>query len=330
MKPCVSIIVPVYKAEKYLDRCVESLIGQTLQNIEVILVDDGSPDSSAAICDRWAEREPRIKVVHKPNGGPGSARNAGIEVATGEYITFVDSDDYVLVDTYSTLYSEAVTDGYDAVYNGYTYYYPDGSKEEKAITDRRYDDVKSYIGDMLADDDIVISVCMGIYRASIIRECALKFIPECEYEDLVFNFDFLIGASKVRCLPRAFYQYCYNGGSLSQSFSNSKVASGIRLHENLKERLRSNGIEDLSGKEGVFFIGMTVGLMKSLMLSDLSLGEKRASYAGFYEYKGWKELQKAVGGSVPATKRLLVFLIRHKLFYLSYLFFKLYYGIVKK
>ena len=78
MEPCVSIIVPVYKAEKYLDRCVESLIGQTLQNIEVILVDDGSPDSSAAICDRWAEREPRIKVIHKPNGGPGSARNAGI------------------------------------------------------------------------------------------------------------------------------------------------------------------------------------------------------------------------------------------------------------
>ena len=122
MHPSVSIIVPVYGVEKYLDRCVESLVKQTLTDIEIILVDDGSPDNCPRMCDDWAHRDSRIKVIHKSNAGQGFARNSGIEIATGEYIAFVDSDDYMEPDTYATLYSEAINNGYDAVFNGYAYH----------------------------------------------------------------------------------------------------------------------------------------------------------------------------------------------------------------
>ena len=99
----VSIIVPVYKVEKYLARCVESLINQTLKNIEIILVDDGSPDNCPALCDKWAEKDERIKVIHKENAGLGFARNSGMEIAEGRFIGFVDSDDYVKNDMFEQI-----------------------------------------------------------------------------------------------------------------------------------------------------------------------------------------------------------------------------------
>lgn len=100
----ISIIVPVYKAEKYLDRCVQSIVAQTYKNIEVLLVEDGSPDISGKICDEWAKKDNRIKVIHKENGGASSARNAGIKAALGEYIGFVDSDDWIEPNMYERMY----------------------------------------------------------------------------------------------------------------------------------------------------------------------------------------------------------------------------------
>lgn len=102
-KPLISIIVPIYKVEEYLNECVESLIKQTYTNLEIILVDDGSPDRCPEMCDHWATKDGRIRVVHKTNGGLSSARNAGIEVAIGEYIGFVDSDDFVHEQMYEKL-----------------------------------------------------------------------------------------------------------------------------------------------------------------------------------------------------------------------------------
>ena len=104
-KPHISVIVPVYKVEQYLDECVQSIINQTYKNLEIILVDDGSPDRCPEMCDEYAKQDSRIKVIHKKNGGISSARNAGIAVATGEYIGFVDSDDFIAVDMYEKLYS---------------------------------------------------------------------------------------------------------------------------------------------------------------------------------------------------------------------------------
>ena len=119
MKQKVSIIVPVYNVEKYLDRCMESLLNQTLKDIEIILVDDGSPDNCPQMCDEYAKKDSRVKVVHKANAGLGYARTSGLEVATGEYVAFVDSDDYVDLDAYQTMYNEAVRENADYVCCGY-------------------------------------------------------------------------------------------------------------------------------------------------------------------------------------------------------------------
>lgn len=103
-KPLISIIVPVYNVEAYLDRCIRSLVEQTYENLEILLVDDGSPDESGAICDRWAEKDSRIRVIHKENGGAGMARNVALDAARGELIGFVDSDDYIAPRMYAHLY----------------------------------------------------------------------------------------------------------------------------------------------------------------------------------------------------------------------------------
>ena len=107
MMDLISVIVPVYKVEKYLDRCVQSIVDQTYRNLEIILVDDGSPDNCGAMCDAWAEKDNRIKVIHKENGGLSDARNAGMAAATGEYIAFVDSDDWLHLEYISLLYRAA-------------------------------------------------------------------------------------------------------------------------------------------------------------------------------------------------------------------------------
>ena len=94
-KPTISIIVPVYKVEPYIRQCVESVLGQTYSNFELILVDDGSPDSCGAICDEYAEKDSRVRVIHQENGGVSAARNAGLDIMKGEYVAFIDSDDFV-------------------------------------------------------------------------------------------------------------------------------------------------------------------------------------------------------------------------------------------
>ena len=104
MDSLVSVIVPVYKVEKYLSKCLDSIVNQTYKNLEIILVDDGSPDNSGKICDEYAQKDSRIKVIHKENGGLSSARNAGLDIATGEYIAFADSDDSVHLDFVEKLY----------------------------------------------------------------------------------------------------------------------------------------------------------------------------------------------------------------------------------
>lgn len=110
--PLISVVVPVYKVEKYLDRCVASITEQTYQNLEIILVDDGSPDNSGAICDAWAAKDSRIRVIHKENNGAGAARNSGLDIARGEIVSMIDSDDYLHPNMYAHLYS-LMEDGVD-------------------------------------------------------------------------------------------------------------------------------------------------------------------------------------------------------------------------
>ena len=99
----ISTIIPIYKVEKYLQTCIESVVNQTIKDLEIILVDDGSPDYCPEICDAWAQKDSRIKVIHKENGGLSDARNAGLDIAQGEYISFVDSDDWIAPNMYEIM-----------------------------------------------------------------------------------------------------------------------------------------------------------------------------------------------------------------------------------
>lgn len=132
----VSIIVPVYKVEKYLKKCVDSIINQTLKNIEIILVDDGSPDSCGLICDDYAKSDSRIKVIHKPNGGLSDARNAGLEVAQGEYISFVDSDDYIDPRMIELLYGCCEKNGTDIAGCDLAYVYENSNRVDYNSNDQ--------------------------------------------------------------------------------------------------------------------------------------------------------------------------------------------------
>ena len=123
----ISVIVPIYKVQDYLKECIESIINQTYSDIEVILVDDGSPDRCPQMCDEWAKRDSRIRVVHKKNGGLSSARNAGLDVAMGEYISFVDSDDFICKDALENLYNRIKDDKSIGITSGLIYRYQDGS-----------------------------------------------------------------------------------------------------------------------------------------------------------------------------------------------------------
>lgn len=125
MVPNVSIIVPIYNGELYIKKCIESLLEQTLQNIEIILIDDGSTDNSKEIIDSYSKLDKRIKSIFQKNSGPSTARNIGIKNATGEYITFVDADDWVNKETYSELYDRASENNVDVAFCALYYEYPD-------------------------------------------------------------------------------------------------------------------------------------------------------------------------------------------------------------
>ena len=126
--PKISVIVPVYKAEKFLSACIESILNQTYHDFEVILVDDGSPDSSGQICEEYAKKDSRIKVIHQKNAGVAASRNVGLDIAVGEYITFVDSDDYIQFQMYEKMLKCALDNDCDFVMCDCMKVYSDGRK----------------------------------------------------------------------------------------------------------------------------------------------------------------------------------------------------------
>ena len=338
MNPKVSIIVPVYKVEKYLKRCVDSLVGQTLKDIEIILVDDGSPDGCPRMCDDFAAADSRIKVVHKPNGGLGSARNAGLEVAKGEYVAFVDSDDYVDAETYATLVAEAEKHNLDAVFNGYTYHYPDGRKDNWACESmlcRGHEEMQEYVAALLSNSNkVVVSVCMGIYRLSVINRISARFMSERQYlsEDILFNINVLTRCNSVASIPATFYHYCYNGSSLTKTFKEEKIANNFRLYETISKCLIENGMADVTVMAKSLMLDYTVWLMKEILLSGMPFAEKRRLCNEIFVYPEWGNVAKALYAlpSVKPAKRMLLLLITHKMVLSSYLFFNVFYRLIKR
>ena len=205
----ISVIVPVYRAEKYIENCIASIVNQTYKNLEIILVDDGSPDNCPKICDAWAKKDDRIVVIHKENGGVSSARNKGLDVATGDYITFVDSDDFIEDDMLSSLFN-AIGDAQMAVC-GFTFDYPDG-RQSKVINseDKIFSNpLKDYI-----DDKIRPEACGKLISASAIGD--IRFDYRFGYsEDVLFNYFVVKNCNKVAVISSPLYHYMQDSGNSS-------------------------------------------------------------------------------------------------------------------
>lgn len=251
MKPKISIIVPVYNVELYLKRCIDSLVNQTIKEIEIILVDDESTDNCPQICDEYALRDNRIQVIHKKNGGLGYARNSGLEIATGEYVTFVDSDDFMSLGAYEMVYDIASTQHLDACYFKACRFMQDGTtfpmpSVYKHFSAEGKNEISSFLLDMVGpkpeekvDEKFSMSVCMGIFRLELLKEHHLCFVSERKIasEDLIFSVDFLQYARKIRVVPYILYHYFINPNSITTTYNALKYERMMKLLEAVDNRL---------------------------------------------------------------------------------------------
>jgi len=204
-QPKISIIVPVYKAEAYLRRCMDSLLTQTFTDFEVLLIDDGSPDHSGEICDEYAAKDSRVRVIHKENGGAASARQNGIENIRGEYTIHADSDDWVENDMLEKLYAKAQEDNADIVLCDYYLNYPDG----KQIV-RKQQPTSLAVQDVIHDlfHHLQGSCCNKLVRSSLFQNNNICFEKGIDYgEDIIFNIKLLQLSPKISYLNRPFYHY---------------------------------------------------------------------------------------------------------------------------
>lgn len=254
MHPKVSIIVPIYNVERYLDKCITSLVNQTLQDIEIILVDDGSPDNCPSICDEWAKKDERIKVLHKQNEGLGMARNSGIDIATGEYITFCDSDDYVEPATYNELYGKVKEKDLDICWFQACRVRLDGTKiYSRKVVEEEYFEGKEQIRCFLKDvigrnpEDMNsrtrgMSSCMALFRRGIYIRSGVRYPSErvVASEDFIFLINILPHVNSVGILPDVFYNYLINPCSISSTYSEIKHIRLINMLNVLKDYCDAN------------------------------------------------------------------------------------------
>ena len=250
--PIVSVIAPVYKTAPYLEQCVHSILDQLYTDIELILVDDGSPDNSGALCDCLAASDPRIKVIHKENQGLGMARNSGLEVARGEYIMFIDSDDWWVPDVLHKLVECIENSRADIVLFGYNAQQPNGSfRPMLPLGDTRTFSGKGELLSLsqafihpvpeVSHEKMAMSVWSAMFRRSTVPH---RFLSEREVasEDLPFKIEAVLNARKVLYLPLCVVNYRYNTSSLSRTYSFSKFGQFKTLTSRLRELYASTPV----------------------------------------------------------------------------------------
>lgn len=261
----ISVIVPVYNVEEYLDRCITSLTGQTLNDIQIILVDDSSEDRSGIICDTYASDDDRIKVIHKKNEGQGIARNAGLIEAIGKYICFLDSDDYLGENACELLWETMEGKSADLCTYGYSIHIPAGAGDGSGgsaeiirtprISDKVYEGkdvvtefVPHFFGDDPDNDELRgFSACMSCFRNDIIKDREIKFPSEREYlsEDTIFCLDYCKYVNRVVTTPQVLYHYCQKPDSFSQGYKPEKMPMTMKMLDVLKEYAALYGVEDI-------------------------------------------------------------------------------------
>ncbi len=331
----VSVVIPIYNVEKYLDRCVKSVVNQSYRNLEIILVDDGSPDGCPQKCDEWAKKDNRIKVVHKQNAGLGMARNTGIENATGKYICFFDSDDYVALDTVRKCYERAEKEKADIITFGFCNVRDDGITGKSVIphTDKqtyRGSEIQEiFLPDLIAPDTATgkstglwMSAWDSFYSMNLIRRASWRFVSERVVisEDV---YSLLHLYKEVRCvsiLPEALYFYCENRGSLTHTyredryekikhFYNSCIAAADAMGYGLEVKIRL-----------VYpFTSNTIAALKMIVNSNLTNRKKITAFRSIVTDKQLKQAIEQVNISREKfTRKVLLKTIQYNLCWIAY------------
>ena len=277
--PLLSIIVPVYKVEAYLDECVRSIVGQTYTDLELILVDDGSPDRSGEMCDAWAARDSRVRVIHKPNGGVCSARNAGLDAARGEYIAFVDSDDWLDPGMYETMLAQNC----DIVLCDCLKEHP-GRQElythdiRPGLYDRKHL-VTEYFPHLLMMENVEYPATISNWVMVFRRELAddIRYLTGVRYsEDLLFGAQIMYRANSFCYLKgQTFYHYRMNPTSATHKFVPDKWNDYRKLHAGIREAFGSCKDFDFSRQIDLCLLFFLYNAVGDLYGAPLERKEKR-------------------------------------------------------
>ena len=297
----VSVVVPLYNVAEFLPKCVDSILAQSLgERLQIVLVDDGSPDNSGQLADEYAAQHPNITCVHRRNGGLGPARNSGIDACLGNYIGFVDGDDWVDPKMYETLYKKAKQTKADVVFSGMRtvtrghivgqYPVPYGDRTfrgEKEIYRFRatFYGAKPVKASM---ESMQVSVCPAIYRASIFKEHGVSF-ERIRSEDIVFNLDYLRHASVVSCVSNIFYNYRKDDQvSITSTFNPGTIDEYYQLFDSIALRLRS----DKSVADARLFSELDIRFRRRVI--DCS----RGMLSGIYSHVSEPSLSSSLAGKV--------------------------------
>lgn len=334
-KPSISIIIPCYGVEKYLNRCMESVVHQSLKDIEIILVDDKSIDRTPELCEEWRAKDSRIQVIHKSvNEGLGLARNTGLNIAKGDYVAFVDSDDYVDVQMFAQLYDFALQFGLDVAYCGFNRVENGNVIETRLETASRvvYDTnegCRNVLKGMLSSKDrrritdYEMSVWHAIYKRRTIVDNKICFPSERELvsEDILFHIDFLSVSNGIGFIPYALYNYCLNPSSLTTVYREDRFEKICVLYETILNRVQEKG-NDWHEKDLCKFFALYVRFVISNCVKHIDdMGEEKCislieSYAQNHYVVKW------------IFPYIWSFPVRYKIFYL-FLKLGLYKWIVK-
>ncbi len=321
----VTIIVPVYKVEQYLVRCVDSVLAQTYRNCEIILVDDGSPDNCPVICDEFAKKDSRIKVVHKVNGGLSSARLAGFKEASGEYILFVDSDDYIENNMVEEMVSAIVKTDSDMSVCGYFTQYETRKLEyllpyDKHVLEGKEEISKKYIlplvGTLKGDISIPGFLCIRMLKRTLINESFFVSENKVFAEDIVFDLLYSDFVSRIAIVNIPLYHYCVNGQSLTNKYRKNKWQMLKNLYDFKRTFLSERSI-----------IGAEVRLQNAIASSVFAAVDNAVVSANYKSYiaevklltKDAKEIiKKADKNPLHGTVALTMFLLNLRAYFVVY------------
>lgn len=315
--PIISVVIPVYNAEKYLPICLDSLKKQTFKAWEAILVDDGSRDGSAAICDRAAAEDPRFRVIHKENGGVSTARNAGIEEAQGKYLIFVDSDDVCRETFFAKMIDAMRTYEPDLVVCGFDRFRDDWEKEQLVT---RYSitlmkDIRQFLHlyTETRTNMFGISIWAKMYRRDMIERHHIRFDPTISYEeDCCFIADCVPHMHTVAVVGESLYRYRQMEESLSKGYRKDTyrfLVNGLRRRQEL---LKQFGMEEyLPNLDKIFMVVVKSTCMK-IELSDLPRKEKRREYKEMIEYRESQDAGASARSSKTRVTRWIAKAVAHK------------------